>query len=179
MIKRTRTEEEVRRAAERVEQLGRELPCLEGSPGVSPLDPFALDEWTASEDRTPLERHSARLVLAAFHPYHNWRSGEFDLDDACWVWDDAHRNAFTRWAREAVFVFDWMVDRSLIENYAGYPQAADAIGKPIDETQEIFAGIMGQLGARNLRELACVLTVVRMLSHGGREGAEAEHNPDE
>jgi len=84
------------------------------------------------------------LVLAAFHPWHNWRSGEFDLDDACWVWDEEHRNAFTRWAREAAFVFDSMVDRSFIENHPGYPQTAIAIGKPIAETQEIFEGIMGK-----------------------------------
>jgi len=172
-----RSEEEVKHAWARVEQLARELPCLAGAPGVSPLDPFALDEWTASEERTPLERHAGRLVLAAFHPLHNWDSGEFDLDDACWVWDQAHRDAFTRWAREAVFVFDWMVDRSFIQNHAGYPQTAEAFGKPVDETQQVMGGIMEKLGARDLRELACILTVARMLSHGGREGAEAELGP--
>jgi len=161
------TEEEYYIAVQRVVDLARDLPCLADAPGLDPFDPSVLDDWVDGEDRTKMQLHCGLLVLTAYHPFHNWKRGMFDLDLACWIWDDAHRDAFTRWARDPVFVWDSMVPADLWDGPADLDDKASRRDKSLAKLEAEFAAIRKKLGVRNQRELTRLLKVTAMLSRGG------------
>ncbi len=161
------TEEEYNIAVQRVVDLARDLPCLADAPGIDPFEPSVLDDWVAEKERTKMQLHCGLLVLAAYHPFHNWRRGMFDLDVACWVWDEAHSDAFTRWARDPVFVWDSMVPADLWREPPSLNDTASRCDKSLANIEAEFAAIRKKLGARNQRELTRILKVTAMLSRGG------------
>jgi hypothetical protein len=111
-----------------------------------------------------------QLVLTAYHPFHNWRCGRFDLDVACWIWDDVHRDAFTRWARDPVFVWDSFIPSDIWAEPPSLEEMAAVAGEPLEQLEAMFAGIREKVGARDQRELMRIIKVAMLLSHGGDEG---------
>ena len=161
------TEEEYNVAVQRVVDLARDLPCLADAQGLDPFEPSVLDDWVAGEERTKMQMHCGLLVLTAYHPFHNWQRGLFDLDVACWIWDDAHRDAFLRWARDPVFVWDSMVPADMWREPPDLKEFAARRGEPLEELEATLADSRKKLGARNQRELMRILSVTAMLSRGG------------
>jgi hypothetical protein len=166
-----KNKEDLERALGRIVKLAREMPCLAEAPGLDPFDPFALEDWVAAKERTPLELHCGRLVLTAYHPFHGWRCGPFDLDVACWVWDETHRMAFTRWARDPVFVWDSLVPRHIWDEPPSIEEMAASTGEPLEQLEARFAEIREKMGVRDQRELMRMMKVVMLLSHGGDDAA--------
>ena len=161
------TEEEYNIAVKRVVDLARDLPCLADAPGLDPFEPSVLDDWVAEKERTKMQLHCGLLVLTAYHPFHNWKRGLFDLDVACWIWDETHSDAFLRWARDPVFVWDSMVPLEFWKEAPDPEEFAARQGKSPEQMEAEFVDIRKKLGARNQRELMRIMSVTKLLSRGG------------
>lgn len=87
--------------AERASALAESFPTLrDGAHGVRPWSPSRLSKWAASPDRSMGQAHAARFVLEVWDADIEWSCGPFRLGAALRSWDDGHREAFQRWARE-------------------------------------------------------------------------------
>lgn len=79
--------------------LAESFPTLCRAPGVRPFDAEVLDTWASGPAPSSGAFHAARFVLAVFNNRAPWQCGRFDIVEAMWTWDAAHRQAFLGWAR--------------------------------------------------------------------------------
>jgi len=83
----------------RMTKLAQNFPSMEGAPGVDPWDAAELNRWAAGP-ASHGERLAARFLLAVWAPGTEWEAGRFDVVEAFGVWDQQHREAFLKWARD-------------------------------------------------------------------------------
>ena len=82
---------------ERMAELARTFPALEGVDGGSPFDPRKLER--AAETLSSGGVHAVRFLLAVWNANVKWEVGPFEVVRAFWTWDSDHRAAFN-WASD-------------------------------------------------------------------------------
>ena len=65
-----------------------------------PWDAERFDKWAAGPCPGHGALEAARFVLSVWNPGTQWKCGRFNLHEALWCWDHAHKEAFLRWCAE-------------------------------------------------------------------------------
>ena len=149
----------------RILRIAEKLPSLSGAPGVG--KPLTLAKWAAEPDREPIQRVTAKFVLALYDPRTEWGCGFFDVNEAALFWDEEHHRVFNEWARDYWFVSGFEIPEELVGHYPSIEEMSEMEGEPVEKLREEFDDIMRKCGVRNLDELGKFMTIVRLFSQRG------------